>query len=269
MKYKLICIDIDGTLLDEKKRLLPSVKQAISDVAKKGVLIALASGRMPAGVELVERELEIPCIKICNAGSYILLDGKCISSAHISIDTMKRMDREIAQKNQVPLWIFRERDWYVTKVDSYVEREIQIVLQQPQIAQAEHLAKQWAKEAGEPNKMLIAAKSEKIPMIYQQIKERNWSDMEIACSSQDFIEIFPKGINKGTALITICKKLGISLEDTVAFGDQELDIPMIEVAGLGIAMGNSIEAVKEKANIVTKTNNEAGVAYAIEHDIMG
>lgn len=269
MKYKLICIDIDGTLLDENKRLLPSVKQAILDVAKMGVLIVLASGRMPAGVELVERELEVPCIKICNAGSYIISDGQCIGSAYISLTTMTSIYREIAQKNQIPLWIFREKEWYVTGMDSYIEREIRIILHQPQVVEIERLVEQWTKEAGKPNKMLIAAEPEKIPILYQQIKAKNWPDIEIACSAKDFIEIFPKGVNKGTALIQVCEKLGIPLEDTVAFGDQELDLPMIEAAGLGIAMGNAIEQVKERANIVTKSNNEAGIAYAIEHYIMG
>lgn len=269
MKYKLICIDIDGTLLDDKKRLLPPVKQAISNVAKMGVVIVLASGRMPAGVELVERELEISCTKICNAGSYIISGDQCIGLGHISVDTMKGIEKEIAQKNGVPLWIFQEKEWYVTDVDSYVEREIEIICHQPQIASAESLAEQWTKEAVKPHKMLIAANPKKIPDIYRQIKERDWADIEIACSSKDFIEIFPKGISKGTALITVCEKLGISLEETVAFGDQELDLPMIEAAGLGIAMGNAIEQVKERADIVTKSNNEAGIAYAIEHFIMG
>lgn len=70
MKYKLICMDIDGTLLDDDKKLLPQVKQSLLDVAKKGVYIALASGRMPAGVDNIEKELGIQCIKICNAGTY-------------------------------------------------------------------------------------------------------------------------------------------------------------------------------------------------------
>lgn len=268
MKYKLICIDIDGTLLDENKKLLPQVKQRISDAAKTGIRIALVSGRLPAGVEVVEKELGIPCIKICNAGAYIISDEQCIRSTYFSTNTMKRIYEEIAQKNQVHLWIFREKEWYVTGIDFYIEREIKIVLYQPQVVQVESLAEQWTREQTGPNKMLIAAEPKKIREIYRQIKEGDFSDIEIACSAEEFIEIFPKGTSKGTALITICEKWKIPLEDTAAFGDQELDLPMIETAGLGIAMGNAIEQVKEKADIVTKTNNEAGVAYAIEHYIL-
>ena len=69
MKYSLICTDIDGTLLDQNKVLLPQVKEALKKEADKGVKIALVSGRMPAGVELIEQELGISCVKVCHAGS--------------------------------------------------------------------------------------------------------------------------------------------------------------------------------------------------------
>ena len=59
--------------------------------------------------------------------------------------------------------------------------------------------------------------------------------------------------------------MGISREEVIAFGDQELDISMLEAAGMGVAMGNAIDELKEKADFVTKTNNEAGIAYALEH----
>ena len=97
------------------------------------------------------------------------------------------------------------------------------------------------------------------------MKEKDWKDIDMACSAADFIEIFPKGMTKGRALSLICNKLGINIEETVAFGDQELDIPMIEAAGIGIAMGNAIQELKDKAAFITKSNNEAGIAYAIEN----
>ena len=89
--------------------------------------------------------------------------------------------------------------------------------------------------------------------------------MDAACSAESYLEIFPKGMDKGKALGIICRKLGIKKEETIAFGDEELDIPMIEAAGTGVAMGNAIEALKAKADFVTKTNNEAGIAVALEY----
>lgn len=262
MKYKLICMDIDGTLLDDNKKLSSEVKQSLMEVYQKGVLIALASGRMPAGVENIEKELGIPCIKICSAGTYTILDNQCIGAEYLSLDVMEDI-YQFTQKNHIPLWIFKDKDWFVTAIDKYVEREIRIIQHQPQIVNMEDFIKQYSDKKVSPNKLLIASHTENIQEIYKQIKQK--TEVDIACSSPTFIEIFPKGVSKGTALKNVCKKLNIDLKDTVAFGDQELDIPMIETAGIGIAMGNSIQELKEKADFVTKTNNESGIAYALKH----
>ena len=86
---------------------------------------------------------------------------------------------------------------------------------------------------------------------------------DVARSSGNYLEIFPKNVDKGKAVASLCAVLDISTENVIAIGDHELDIPMIETAGIGIAMGNAIQALKEKAHFVTLTNNEAGVAYAL------
>lgn len=264
-KYKLICADIDGTLLDDSKRLLPQVKESLRNAAKKGIRIALASGRMPAGVEKVEKELGISCIKICNAGTYVILGDQCISMETLLPGTVENIYFDIAKKNQLPLWIFREREWYVTDIDHYIEREIEIIRYHPKIVSVEKITEQWAEEKTGPNKLLIAADPEIITAVHQEMEEKKWPDIDMACSADTFLEIFPKGISKGTAISAICDKLDISLEDTIAFGDYELDIPMIEKAGVGVAMGNAVDELKEKADFVTKTNNEAGIAYALEY----
>ncbi len=264
MKYKLVCVDIDGTLLDDNKQLLPQVRKSLRDAAQNGIKIAFGSGRMPAGVELIERKLGISCIKICNAGTYILMGEQCISAEHLSIDSMRSIYHRYAQEREIPLWIFEGRDWYVTDEDLFTEREAAVLLCQPKVIDLEELADQWQREGKKPNKLLLAADAEQVREMYQDMLENQYQEMSMARSAETYLEIFPKGINKGTALRTICNALGIGLEETIAIGDQELDIPMIEAAGLGIAMGNAIPKLKEKADFVTKTNNEAGVAYALE-----
>ena len=265
MKYQLVCVDIDGTLLDDHKMLLPKVRESLRDAAQKGVQIALVSGRMPAGVDNIEKELGIECIKVCNAGTYIVLGDRCISSQYLLPSTMKSIYLEIAKRDHLPLWIFQDRKWFVTDVDSYIEREIEIIRYQPEIVDAASLADRWEEEGAGPSKLLLAANPEKITEIAREIKDHDWKDIDIACSADVFLEIFPKGVTKGTAITTLCEKLDIPIERAIAFGDHELDLPMIQAAGVGVAMGNAIEELKEAADFVTKTNNEAGVAYALEH----
>ena len=263
-RIKLICADIDGTLLDDNRRVLPQVKESLRNVAESGVRIALASGRMPAGVELVEKELGIPCIKICNAGTCILLGNQCITMKYLLPDVMEHIYVDIAKKNNLPLWIFREREWYVTDVDSFVERETEIIKYQPKVVKVRKLADEWSQEGTGPCKLLIAADADILKRIQQEIKEQNWKDVDLACSADHLLEIFPQGVTKATALSAVCSMLDIEPKDTLAIGDHELDIPMIEMAGIGVAMGNAISELKEKADYVTKTNNEAGVAYALD-----
>ena len=269
MKYKLICVDIDGTLLDDNKKLLPEVRMSLRNAVRKGARVALVSGRMPAGVDSIEEELGVECVKACNAGTYILMGNQCISSVHLLPEIMKNIYLYIAKREKLPLWIFQERQWYVTDIDEYIEREIEIIQYQPEVIDAEKLADQWAEKETGPNKLLIAAKPKIIQKISKEIKMQQWPGIDIACSADTFLEIFPKGVTKGTALIKICDKLDIDVAETIAFGDHELDIPMVETAGVGIAMGNAIDDLKARADFVTKSNNEAGIAYALEQYLAG
>lgn len=268
MKYKLLCVDIDGTLLDDEKRVPIQVKKSLKNAYDRGVKVALASGRMPAGIELIEKELGIPCIKICNAGTYILMGENCIGAEYLSNSAMKDFYRRFALSRDIPLWIFRGKEWYVTGIDKYIEQEIKIIPKKPHMVDVEQLADEWDKDGIKPNKLLVAADVEILQEIYREIRVYNSKELDMARSADTFIEIFPKGASKGRALKTICKELNIDIAETIAIGDQELDIPMIEAAGIGIAMGNAISDLKEKADFVTRTNNEAGIAYALEQFLL-
>lgn len=264
MKYKLICVDIDGTLLNDEKKMPVPVRDSLRRASGMGMKIALISGRMPVGVEAIEEELGFPCIKACNAGTYILLEDQCISSEHLMPGIMREIYRELAAKNNLPLWIFQERKWFVTGIDQYIEREIEIIRCQPEIVDPEYLADQFEQKKTGPSKLLLAADADTIRRLQGEIEGRQMPDIDIACSADTFLEIFPKGVTKGKALSVICRKLGINPEDTIAFGDHELDIPMIEAAGVGIAMGNAIDELKERADIVTRSNNNAGIACILD-----
>lgn len=265
MNYKLICLDVDGTLLDDEKRVSRAVKESLAKVHAMGIPIALVTGRMPAATGRIEKEVSVPCIKACNAGTYILLGEECIHAKVLPPEAAQKIHEEFFAPNHLPLWIFEGKKWYVTAVDSYVERESRIIHVKPEIAGMDELVKRWKEEGSGPNKLLAGANPSTISRIQKEMKVMNISGVDMARSSDIYLEIFPKGATKGEALEAICKKLGIYPEETMAFGDQELDIPMLKKAGTSIAMGNAIPEVKELADFVTKSNNEAGIAFALEH----
>lgn len=263
MDCKLICIDIDGTLLNDAKEVLPAVKEAVKRQHKKGRKIALVSGRMPCAVALVEKQLGMDCIKICNAGTFIIVDGLCVKEEVLPTQTMSQLYTDIAKKHHVPLWVYQGYQWYVTGTDHFVERETGIINYQPEVVNPFELAKGWDRDGIKPNKFLIAAREKKADEIQEELEGWKNRSFRVAKSSGNYLEIFPKNVDKGKAVASLCAILNISTEHVVAIGDHELDIPMIETAGIGIAMGNAIQALKEKADFVTLTNNEAGVAYAL------
>ena len=265
---RLICIDIDGTLLNDAKEVLPEVKKAVRRQHEKGRKIALVSGRMPCAVSQVEKQLETDCIKICNAGTFMIMNGVCVKEEVMSTRVMRQLYTDIAEKHHVPLWVFQGYKWYVTRIDSFVEKESDIIKYMPDVADLYELAENWDKAGVKPNKFLIAAKERKIGEIQAELERLENRTFDVARSSGNYLEIFPKNVDKGKAVASLCAVLNIGTEQVVAIGDHELDIPMIETAGIGIAMGNAIQALKEKADFVTLTNNEAGVAHAL-HDYCG
>lgn len=263
MSYKLICLDVDGTLLNDEKRVPEPVRESLKRAYDRGIRIALVTGRMPAATELVERELSIPCIKACNAGTYILLGDECIHSRCLPPEAAWRIYEDFMARSHLPLWIFKGRKWYVTEVDYYVERESRIIHHKPELADMRELVRIWKEEGTGPNKLLVGAEPETVSQIQARMKVEGPSGVDMARSADIYLEIFPEGANKGEALEAICKALNIRREETIAFGDQELDIPMLRKAGTAIAMGNAIEELKKLADFVTGSNNDAGIASAL------
>ncbi len=260
---KLICIDIDGTLLNDAKEVLPEVKKAVNRQYERGRKIALVSGRMPCAVSQVEKQLETDCIKVCNVGTFIIVDGLCVKEEVMSTHIMRQLYTNIAEKHHVPLWVFQGYKWYVTRTDSFVEKETDIIKYQPDVVNLYDLAEKWNKAGIKPNKLLIAAEEKKIDEIHTELERWKNRTFNVARSSGNYLEIFPENVDKGKAVASLCAILNISTENVIAIGDHELDIPMIEMAGIGIAMGKAIQELKEKADFVTLANNEAGVAYAL------
>ena len=264
MRYKLICLDVDGTLLNDEKRVPEPVKESLARAHDMGIEIALVTGRMPTAAELVEKELSIPCIKACNAGTYILREGRCIHSRHLPPEAARHIYENFLAKEGIPLWIFEGPKWHVTGVDDYVERESRIIHYEPEIADMEALAQEWGENGPGPNKLLIAAAPEVICRVQKGMRAAGLPGVDMARSADIYLEIFPEGATKGEALEAMCRELSIRQEETIAFGDQELDIPMLKKAGTAVAMENGIEEIRKLADFVTKSNNEAGVAFALD-----
>lgn len=263
MKYKVLVLDIDGTLCDSQKVITQPTKDAISKLQDQGVTVVIASGRPVYGVMPSAKEL-----KLEQRNGYILAfnGGRIINCTtdEIIVDTIlpdhfapriEKMAREYGcslmsyEGNQVIT---------INADDQYVQLEARINgLPVKQIKSFEPYA------TYPMNKMIVTGDGDYLEKL-EPVFAKAFPELNVYRSEPFFLEMLPKGIDKAKSLSVLLKHLHLTREEMVACGDGFNDKTMIEYAGMGVAMANAQDAVKEVADFVTKSNDEDGVVYAIE-----
>ncbi len=254
-------MDIDGTLVNDNKNIPDENIAALRKASDMGIRLALVSGRYPAGVRHIEKQLGIKCLKAAIAGAYIFEDNKCLYSEHISRETAYGV-YDIAKQAGGDCWFFSGENWYVTAMNKWVQAEMLYVAAKPDIVTTEELDNIILNKNAVINKALVTGSPDIVRKIYGILGNMELN-AQLGFSSDTYLEVIPKGVDKGIALERLCEIYDIPIENTVAFGDEELDIPLIEKAGIGIAMSNAVKELKDKADYITKSNNEAGIARAL------
>ena len=262
--YKLIALDLDGTLTDDHKNILEETKQKLIELANKGVVIVLASGRPTAGIFKEANELTLD-----NVGGYLLsfngarvLDyqtNEVVYEQTLSPEVAHEMyDRakyfglspltynptEIITEDIGDHWIQKES--FTTKMNIHHVHDFKSFVDFP------------------VNKVLITGEPAYVATIIDEFKAPYEGKMSIYRSDPYFIECMANGIDKAASLRVLCEKLGIKQEETIAFGDGYNDLSLIEYCGYGVAMANAVDEVKERANYITLSNNDNGIAYCLK-----
>lgn len=269
MKYKLLVLDIDGTLTNEKKEITRHTKQTILRMQKAGVKVVLASGRPAYGVEPTARELELEqyggFILSYNGGRIVdCSTGRTIYEKTIPHKLMGGIYGQVHDLNAALMTYEGDRIITEKPQDAYVAKE-------------SFINKMKVKGVGNfldyvtfpVVKCLVAADGGYLEAVEDKLKGYFGSQLSIFRSEPYFLEIMPKDIDKASSLERLRLQLGLERAEIAACGDGLNDISMIQYAGLGIAMANAQEAVKRVCDFVTKSNEEEGVAYAIDRFILG
>ncbi len=263
MKYKILVLDIDGTVTNNKKEITRRTRDAIFQLAQKGVTIVIASGRPTYGIMPIARELELE-----THGGYILsYNGgkimdcktkKVIYEKTLPLHVISKI-ADLAKEHGCNLMSY-DGDCVITTNpnDPYIELESRInQLPVRQITSFSEYDNQ------NMNKCIATADGDKLELV-EPIFAKAFQDLNVFRSEPFFLEIVPKGIDKAQSLGVLLEYLGLTKEEMVAMGDGFNDLSMIQYAGLGIAMANAQQVVKDHADFVTKSNEEDGVAYAID-----
>lgn len=271
---KLIALDLDGTLLNMEKKVPQGNYQALKECEKAGIQIVSATGRGVGGIPPMIRELPGANYAITTNGAVVadLKNNKAIKTCGLSNEMIQRI-LNIAKK-------------YHSATDPFIDGR---AITEP--ASIDHMdefglspeMQKLIRDTREvvPNVMeyvkTTGAEAEKVNIFMADLEEREVlrkelmaiPELSISSSMYNNLEVNAKGADKGSALLWLADYLGIDREETMSFGDGENDIPMIQAAGIGVAMENALDTVKAAADMITLKNDEDGVAAAIRKIIFG
>lgn len=268
MEYQMIVLDIDGTLTNSQKQISPYTKQALIMIQEQGFKVALASGRPTAGVLPLAEELEL-----ARFGNYILSfnGAKIINCRTKQIIFEKTLPKEVlpilyeeALENDAGLITF-ENDTIITgtKIDEYIELESRV--NGIPIKEVTNFSEYVTFPV---NKCLMTGHPEHMEIMEKKLKAKFNRYLNIYRSEPYFLEIMPQNIDKAASLSKLLGSLGLTTDQMICCGDGFNDITMLETAGLGIAMSNAADIVKDASDYITFSNDDEGILHVINKFIL-
>ncbi len=266
MKYKILVLDIDGTLLNSERQVTKRTVAALRKVQQAGVQIVLASGRPFHGILPIARQLDMPShggyIIPCN-GSQIInaTDGKAIFEKNLPPDLLPYITRKAEQYGFDTMTYGADAVFASNPQNEHAAEEA--CINGMQLKRAAELPGEFAEIL--PKMVLIGDEPEAIDELEQRWQKKLSGIADVLRSEDFYLEVVPPGVNKANTLGVLLDMLGIQTAEVVAIGDGVSDVGMIQQAAIGIAMGNARDSVKRCADRVTFTNDQDGVAAAVEN----
>ena len=262
-RIKLIMSDIDGTILDKNHQLDSYLIELMPLLKQCNIPFVLASARSPLGIAPISKELGITdCPIACYNGALISLGDKILSQH--SIDKSELLLLHDFLKKEFPtvsINVYSGKDWLVNTIDEWVEIEAQITGESPKVTS---LADFLQEEKSLIHKLLLIDNSATIQKLKETLATMDFPQTDFYLSKDNYLEVTHNQVSKKQALLELAKYYQLSLTEIMTIGDNYNDIPMIETAGLGVAMGNAPTEVKTCANTVTVSNDQNGVSKAIK-----
>ncbi len=243
---RILCLDIDGTLLDSTHQLPPENRAAVRTAAEQGTVICLMSARSPQAVQPVWAQFGIQKTKImsCFNGALLLHDNNCLFDCRIPNDAAMRVVRETANRH-LHLSVYRDNDWYVSKEDQWSIQESKITGISPiPVQYLGDLLPCWGEKGA--HKLLCMGEVPQITRLQQAVAKKKLP-LKLFRSKEEYLEIVPKGVSKASSMLQLCQLLEIPLAHVMAIGDHDNDCDMIQKAGFGVAMGNASDKAKQVA----------------------
>lgn len=268
MKYKIIALDLDGTLKNSQNQITPKTREALIECSKRGLTVVLASGRPTPGLRHEMEELELQkyggvLLSFNGARVYDIKNDKVIfekvvkkAMADEMYDRAKAYGLACMTYDGIDILTEDDNDQYVQ-----VEKRINDM-------QIRHTDNFKASFNNDVNKVLLTGEPDYVAKIEAEFKAPYQNQLSIYRSAPYFIEIMAQNVDKAASLEKLCEALNITRDEMIAFGDGFNDISMIEYTGLGVAMGNAQPQVKEVADLITLSNDEDGIYEVLKKYVL-
>ena len=271
MDYELIAFDMDGTLLDTRKRVLPSSTAAIDEAVSAGKTVAICSGRCPKMVELDQAGFGGVRYAICCNGSiiYDLLEHRVLSSESLDHEVVAAAAEALGDEDAM-IDVFLGRGYFcqTSHIENMPHYSMGIYqdMYRATATQVEDIRATLLDPAARYQKFIFHFAS---PEARSRVRARVATlPVELADSEIASLEFSHAGVDKGSGLLALADLLGIPREATIAVGDADNDLPMLQSAGLSVAMGNANENARAAADVIVADNDHDGCAEAIHRFLL-
>ncbi|MCI8837351.1 MAG: HAD family phosphatase [Hungatella sp.] len=267
MDYKIIVLDLDGTLTNRDKVITPRTREALMRAQDMGKIVVLASGRPTPGVMPLAEEL-----RLSEHGGYILSfnggmivscsTGKVVFDCQLPPEVNSQVI-DLAREHRVDIMTY-EGDRIIASDASY-----------KYIALESRVCHMDVKEIREPEdmkayvtfpvpKFILTDDGDYLVTVEPRVKAALGKNYSVYRSDSYYLEVLPRGIDKAKSLERFLEVTGYRREEMIACGDGYNDLSMIKYAGLGVAMENGVLPVRQAADYITLSNNDDGVAHVVE-----
>ena len=267
MAYKLLALDMDGTLLNSQKKISPKTVAAISELSRRGVYVVVSTGRGVAELQDYKDELKFMNYGVTSSGGavYDFFNKKAVKAHTIPEEiAFEMIDAGISENAMIH--ILGLTDSLMRDEDIKNAADFQMSVYAPMYDRICTRCDDFKKYVHEnPDEIIKINLYHRSPESRQRNFERlKHLDLTFAFAETTALEMSPRGVSKASGLIELCEFLKIDIADTVAVGDAPNDIEVLQTAGIAAVMGNATDEIKKLADFVTDDNDNDGIVKVIE-----
>ena len=269
MVYRLLAVNIDGTLLQSNGRLSKATKEAIGYVHQKGVRVALVTSRNYHSAKKVAKALKINPMIVAQQGAFIGESAeKPIRVKRIPEDLTAELI-QLIEKMTCQIMLVHEKYSVGNRVnlpENLLGKTVMYMNDQNTYAKhyVDDVGEELADRPMAPSKIELVFPEKDDKSDIEKLVKEMFPEVELLSHSDHRLSILPRGVSKWSGVLYLAEHLGIKRNEIVSIGDGMDDIEMIAGSGLGVAMGNAEPEVKKMAKWVTRSNDEDGVSYMLK-----